>query len=65
MDNSGDVNFHEFVNYVTIHERHLRSVFKNLDRNDDGLVDINELMDAFIAFGVRLSREEVEKMIKR
>ena len=64
-DNSGDVSLTEFTEYVKSHERKLKLVFKDIDRNQDGRVDATELMHAFRDLGVHLSLEEATNMIRR
>ncbi len=64
-DNSGDVTLTEFTEYVKSHEKKLKLVFKDIDRNQDGRVDAAELMHAFRELGVNLSHEEAKNMIRR
>lgn len=64
-DNSGDVSLNEFVEYVKNHERKLKLVFRDIDRNQDGRVDAQELMQAFRKLGVNLAPEEAQTMIRK
>jgi len=64
-DNSGDVSLNEFVEYVKNHERKLKLVFRDIDRNQDGRVDAPELMQAFRKLGVNLAPEEAQTMIRK
>ena len=36
--NDDKVNFSDFVKYVVEHEKRLESIFKDLDKNRDGLL---------------------------
>jgi len=65
MDKSGDVSLSEFTDYVKSHEKKLKLVFKDIDRNQDGKLDTTELMNAFRELGVKLTEDEAKSMIRR
>jgi solute carrier family 25 phosphate transporter 23/24/25/41 len=65
LDASGDVSLNEFINYVKNHEKKLKLVFMDIDRNQDGRLDAQELTDAFRKLGVNLGPEEAQTMIQR
>lgn len=55
----------EFTEYVKSHEKKLKLVFKDIDRNQDGKLDAVELAHAFRDLGVNLTDEEARNMIRR
>ncbi|CAG7716255.1 unnamed protein product [Allacma fusca] len=64
-DSSGDISLPEFINYAKNHEKNLRIVFSKLDRNQDGIIDSNEIISAFHDIGISLKPEEAKAMIRR
>lgn len=62
---SGDVGLAEFIHYVREHEKNLRLQFTHLDKNRDGKVDLEELIDAFKDLGIEMDRHEAAKLLKR
>ncbi|XP_055620953.1 calcium-binding mitochondrial carrier protein SCaMC-2 isoform X4 [Toxorhynchites rutilus septentrionalis] len=62
---SGDVGLAEFIHYVREHEKNLRLQFTHLDRNRDGMVDLEELITAFKELGIEIDRHEAAKLLKR
>ncbi|XP_055538928.1 calcium-binding mitochondrial carrier protein SCaMC-2 isoform X4 [Wyeomyia smithii] len=62
---SGDVGLAEFIHYVREHEKNLRLQFTHLDKNRDGMVDLEELIDAFKDLGIDMDRHEAAKLLKR
>uniref|UniRef100_A0A914XEQ0 EF-hand domain-containing protein n=1 Tax=Plectus sambesii TaxID=2011161 RepID=A0A914XEQ0_9BILA len=59
------VDFAEFVHYVLEHEKHLAIVFKDLDRNQDGLIDVRELRSYCQRLGLTVSDEQAALVVKR
>ncbi|KAL6723884.1 hypothetical protein Aduo_018841 [Ancylostoma duodenale] len=39
----GNINFGDFVKYVVEHEKTLEVIFQDLDKNNDGLIDVREI----------------------
>ncbi|XP_021207989.1 calcium-binding mitochondrial carrier protein SCaMC-2 isoform X2 [Bombyx mandarina] len=62
---AGDVTLSEFIHYVREHEKNLRLQFKHLDRNQDGKVDLEELISAFADLGIAIGRNEAMNLLKR
>lgn len=53
------------MNYVREHEKSLRLQFSHLDRNKDGSVDLEEMIEAFKELGVVIDRDEALKLFNR
>lgn len=62
---SGDVGLAEFIHYVREHEKNLRLQFTHLDKNRDGKVDLEEMIEAFKELGIDMDRVEAAKLLKR
>uniref|UniRef100_A0A182QLB2 EF-hand domain-containing protein n=1 Tax=Anopheles farauti TaxID=69004 RepID=A0A182QLB2_9DIPT len=65
QNQSGDVGLAEFIHYVREHEKNLRLQFTHLDKNQDGKVDLEELITAFKELGIEMDRHEAAKLLKR
>ncbi|CAH0703206.1 unnamed protein product [Spodoptera exigua] len=61
----GDVTMSEFMHYVREHEKNLRLQFSHLDKNQDGKVDLEELISAFADMGIAVGRNEATNLLKR
>ncbi|KAI1289134.1 Calcium-binding mitochondrial carrier protein SCaMC-2 [Halotydeus destructor] len=62
---SGDVNFSEFIEYCLEHEKRLQVIFKDIDVNQDGKLDDVEIMDAFKKLGIAIDKDEANKLIQK
>ncbi|XP_055331790.1 calcium-binding mitochondrial carrier protein SCaMC-3-like isoform X2 [Paramacrobiotus metropolitanus] len=65
IDDSGNLDFVEFVNYVLSHEKKLAVVFGKLDQNKDGKLDRTEVVNSFQKFGINITPKEAERLLKR
>ncbi|XP_040153365.1 calcium-binding mitochondrial carrier protein SCaMC-2-B isoform X2 [Anopheles arabiensis] len=65
QNQSGDVGLAEFIHYVREHEKNLRLQFTHLDKNQDGKVDLEELITAFKELGIEMDQHEAAKLLKR
>ena len=66
-DDSGDITLEEFISYAKRTERKLKLVFTEIDRNRDGKLDLNEILQVAkeqLGIGFR-NEEEVKEMIRR
>ncbi|KAM9734605.1 calcium-binding mitochondrial carrier protein SCaMC-2-B-like isoform 2-T3 [Menidia menidia] len=63
-DLDGQLDFEEFVHYLSDHEKKLRLVFKSLDRKNDGRIDSQEIMQSLRDLGVNISEEQAEKILR-
>lgn len=62
---SGDVGLAEFVYYVREHEKNLKLQFSHLDKNQDGKVDLEELISAFKDLGIEMDKTEAKRLLLR
>ncbi|XP_061713545.1 calcium-binding mitochondrial carrier protein SCaMC-2 isoform X1 [Cydia pomonella] len=62
---AGDITLSEFIHYVREHEKNLRLQFSHLDKNQDGKVDLEELISAFADLGIAVGRNEATNLLKR
>jgi Ca2+-binding EF-hand superfamily protein len=65
LDNSGDVSIDEFISHLQAHEQKLRQVFRQVDRDQNGQLDVHELMEASRRLGIPLSLKDATSMITR
>lgn len=65
VNNSGDLDINEFVNYLLNHEKQLHFVFSKLDENKDGKLCVSEIISAFKKMGIIVSEAEATKLSKR
>lgn len=65
QNQSGNVDYTEFINYCMEHEKRLQVLFRDIDVNKDGRLDTNEIIDAFASLGVVIDIEEANKLIKK
>ncbi len=65
--NTGEqtLTFEEFVSYVKDTETHLKLAFKQLDRNNDNVVDSSEIQAAMRDLGVNVGLDEAEKLLQK
>ncbi|XP_071802790.1 mitochondrial adenyl nucleotide antiporter SLC25A24-B-like isoform X2 [Asterias amurensis] len=64
QNKDGHLDFVEFVQYVTEHEKQLKLVFKHIDHNQDGHLDVHEILASLRKLGVSVSEEEADKLMK-
>ncbi|KAJ6640847.1 Calcium-binding mitochondrial carrier protein SCaMC-1 [Pseudolycoriella hygida] len=64
-DASGDVGLAEFIYYVREHEKNLKLQFSHLDKNQDGKVDLEELISAFKDLGIDMDKTEAKRLLSR
>jgi solute carrier family 25 phosphate transporter 23/24/25/41 len=59
------VSLAEFIHYVQDHEKNLRLQFSHLDRNHDGKVSLEEMIDSFKELGINIEYKEALKLFNR
>ncbi|XP_066563808.1 calcium-binding mitochondrial carrier protein SCaMC-3b isoform X2 [Amia ocellicauda] len=57
-DQDGELDFQEFCQYLRSHEKQLRLMFRSLDRNNDGQIDVGEIQQALHSLGVDVTTEQ-------
>ncbi|KAI6205684.1 hypothetical protein M3Y94_00820300 [Aphelenchoides besseyi] len=63
-DNSDEINLSEFIQYVVEHEKRLEFIFKDLDRNQDGFIDENEIKNYCTKMGVPITDAKAEYLVQ-
>lgn len=61
----GRVGFAEFVQYVLEHEKRLEKIFKDLDRNKDGFIDVKEIKTYCDEVGVPISDAKAQNIVEK
>ncbi|XP_016073653.1 PREDICTED: calcium-binding mitochondrial carrier protein SCaMC-1-like [Miniopterus natalensis] len=67
---AGDTNadsgldFQEFLQYLTDHEKKMRLAFNRLDRNKDGIIETSELIATLESLGLRISEAQAKKILQ-
>ncbi|KAI6175177.1 hypothetical protein M3Y99_01986700 [Aphelenchoides fujianensis] len=64
-DDSYEINLPEFVQYVVEHEKRLEHVFEDLDRNQDGFIDVKEIKNYCMKMGVPISDEKARYLVEK
>ncbi|XP_064415698.1 mitochondrial adenyl nucleotide antiporter SLC25A23 [Latimeria chalumnae] len=62
-DQDGLLDFEEFTRYLREREKTLRIVFKSLDKNNDGHIDVSEIQYSLQSLGVSVSLQQAEKIL--
>uniref|UniRef100_A0A8C9VT44 Solute carrier family 25 member 23a n=1 Tax=Scleropages formosus TaxID=113540 RepID=A0A8C9VT44_SCLFO len=60
----GQLDFQEFSQYLRIHEKELRLMFRNLDRNNDGCIDVSEIQVSLRNLGVDVTMEQASRILQ-
>ncbi|VDM33778.1 unnamed protein product [Hydatigera taeniaeformis] len=59
------MTFSEFLDYVTDTETQLRLAFRQMDKNNDNVVDASEIRAAMLELGVEIGQKEAEKLLRK
>lgn len=65
MNQSGNVDFAEFIHYCVEREKSLQVLFRDIDINKDGRLDEVEIINAFSELGISIDTTEAKKLIKK
>ncbi|XP_019640784.1 PREDICTED: calcium-binding mitochondrial carrier protein SCaMC-2-like isoform X4 [Branchiostoma belcheri] len=63
-DDDEEIEFAEFVKYMSEHQRKLKLTFDKLDKNKDGRIDTEEIIEALRGLGVHIDKSEANKIMK-
>ncbi|CAD6189282.1 unnamed protein product [Caenorhabditis auriculariae] len=64
-DEEDKVHFGDFATYVLDHERRLADIFRELDKNCDGLIDVAEIQKYYDDMGVPLDEKRAKDIVTR
>ncbi|XP_028257835.1 calcium-binding mitochondrial carrier protein SCaMC-1 [Parambassis ranga] len=59
----GVLDFEEFTQYLRTHEKQLKLMFRRLDSNNDGEIDIAEIQNCLKNIGVNISVEDATRIL--
>ncbi|XP_037621165.1 calcium-binding mitochondrial carrier protein SCaMC-1-B-like isoform X1 [Sebastes umbrosus] len=59
----GVLDFEEFTQYLSTHEKELKLMFRSLDRNNDGRIDAAEIQHSLHTIGVDVSLEDATRIL--
>ncbi|VDO74223.1 unnamed protein product, partial [Heligmosomoides polygyrus] len=62
--NDDKVNFAEFVKYVVEHEKRLEAIFQDLDKNNDGFIDMREIKTFCSEHGISLDDKKAQGIVE-
>ncbi|KAJ8363086.1 hypothetical protein SKAU_G00119170 [Synaphobranchus kaupii] len=60
----GELDFDEFTRYLRSHEKALRLMFRSLDGNNDGEIDVGEIQLSLQKLGVEVSMAQAAKIMQ-
>ncbi|GCC18995.1 hypothetical protein chiPu_0018162 [Chiloscyllium punctatum] len=63
-ENSDQLDFAEFSNYLRNHEKKLKLAFKSLDKNNDGKIDAAEIVESLKSLGMNINLKKAEKILQ-
>lgn len=61
----GRLDFREFVQYLTEREQKLQLEFRFVDGNKDGVLDVDDIVQAFQRLGIAVEKAEAARLVKR
>uniref|UniRef100_A0A8C1HCN0 Solute carrier family 25 member 23a n=1 Tax=Cyprinus carpio carpio TaxID=630221 RepID=A0A8C1HCN0_CYPCA len=64
VDLDGQLDFEEFTEYLRSHEKRLKLMFRSLDRNNDGQLDVGEIQQSLHSLGVDVTLEQAAKILQ-
>ncbi|XP_026102481.1 calcium-binding mitochondrial carrier protein SCaMC-3-like isoform X3 [Carassius auratus] len=64
VNKDGQLDFEEFTEYLRSHEKRLRLMFRSLDRNNDGELDVGEIQQSLHNLGVDVTLEQAAKILQ-
>lgn len=64
LDHSGEINYQEFKQFADFRSKELQDIFSSLDKDNNGVLDYEDVVNALKSFGLKASQSRVEKIIK-
>ncbi|KAK2816804.1 hypothetical protein Q5P01_024995 [Channa striata] len=64
INHDGLLDFEEFSQYLSAHEKRLRLMFYSLDHNNDGQIDVGEIQHSLHKLGVEITTEQASKILQ-
>ncbi|VDM74663.1 unnamed protein product [Strongylus vulgaris] len=61
----GNINFGDFVKYVVEHEKTLEVIFQDLDKNNDGIIDVREIKTFCNDLGIPLDDRKARDILQK
>ncbi|KAG9273712.1 calcium-binding mitochondrial carrier protein SCaMC-1-B-like [Astyanax mexicanus] len=63
-DQDGRLNYEEFLNYIMDQEKKWKIDFQNLDKNNRGVIDQEDIVNVFKELGVVISKQSAKRIIQ-
>ncbi|XP_073670408.1 mitochondrial adenyl nucleotide antiporter SLC25A23 isoform X1 [Paramisgurnus dabryanus] len=60
----GQLDFEEFIEFLRSQEKRLKLMFRSLDRNNDGEIDVGEIQQSLHNLGVDITLEQAAKILQ-
>ncbi|KAK9535844.1 hypothetical protein VZT92_008199 [Zoarces viviparus] len=64
INHDGLLDFQEFSQYLWAHEKRLWLMFRSLDRNNDGRIDVGEIQHSLHRLGVEVTMEQASRILQ-
>ncbi|XP_044531850.1 calcium-binding mitochondrial carrier protein SCaMC-1-like [Gracilinanus agilis] len=64
INKENPLNFEKFSQYLRDHEKKMRLAFNRLDKNQDGIIEVSEIVQALKVLGVTVSEHHAEKILQ-
>ncbi|KAI6191344.1 hypothetical protein M3Y97_00218100 [Aphelenchoides bicaudatus] len=64
-EDKDEIDFSEFIQYVVDHEKKLELIFKDLDKNQDGYIDIKEIKQYCHSLGIPITDQKAGYIIRK
>ncbi|XP_007485117.2 mitochondrial adenyl nucleotide antiporter SLC25A24-like [Monodelphis domestica] len=64
INKESPLSFEKFSQYLRDHEKKMRLVFNRLDKNQDGVIEVSEIVQALKMLGVSISERKAEQILQ-
>uniref|UniRef100_A0A8C5Z6B3 Calcium-binding mitochondrial carrier protein SCaMC-1-like n=1 Tax=Marmota marmota marmota TaxID=9994 RepID=A0A8C5Z6B3_MARMA len=58
------LDFEEFLRYLEDHEKKMKLAFKSLDKNNDGVIEVSDIIAAVKSLGIHISEVQAKEILK-